>query len=73
MNHLDVLMHLQDIPLRVHFSVVCDASRNVSQKGGVLKTVLTLTLLRNFKCDAGGLHMSLCIIELCSVAVSVVT
>ena len=37
------------------------------------KTVLTLTLLINFKCDAGGLHMSLTIIESCSVAISVVT
>ena len=34
--------------------------------------VLTLTLLRNFKYDAGGLHMSLSIIESCSVALSIV-
>ena len=32
-----------------------------------------ITLLINFICDAGGLHMSLSSIELCSVAVSVVT
>ena len=47
--------------------------KRFTKKWCLKDTVLTLTLLRNFKCDAGGLHMSLSIIESCSVAVSVGT
>ena len=78
-NHLDVLMYLQYVLLRVQFSAVyvctdiCGKPFHCDAYGTFLQKDWWETLVRNIRCDIGVEHILLSIIQSCTSAPSVLT
>ena len=56
-----------------HLNVTLVEKRFTKRWCHIIKTFLTLILVTNFKCDAGGLHILLSIFQSSTSALSVVT